>query len=74
MNKDLFADVVFAHGKVDWTHKKGDRILWIGRLVNGKKFRKEFKNTVMALSLNAWNARMWLVRGGKRKLLKTVVN
>jgi hypothetical protein len=70
----MFDDVIFAHGKVDWTHKHGDRLVWVGRLVDGRKFRIVHTNPVHALSLNVYNARLWLCRGKRRKLLKTVTN
>jgi hypothetical protein len=74
MNEEVFADVVFDNGKVNWTHKQGDKYMWIGRLVNGSMFRSVYTHVGTALGINAWNARLWLVREGKRKLLKTVVN
>ena len=53
----------------------GDSFLVTGRYYNSeRKFRSVYSNFRQADSINLWNGRVWLVRNGKRTLLKTVVN
>ena len=52
-----------------------DKFLVTGRYYNSTKtFRSVYSNWRQANGINLWNGRVWLIRDGKRKLLKTVVN
>lgn len=59
---------------MEFIHKKGDTYLITGRTTDGRKFRHTYSNPMMAMAINLWQGRVWQVRNGKRKLLKTVFN
>lgn len=59
---------------MEFIHEKGDTYLIIGRTTNGRKFRYTYSNPMVAMAINLWQGRVWQVRNGKRKLLKTVFN
>lgn len=56
----------------EWTHKVTDRYLVTGRTVNGRPFRQLHHNPYIALSINLYDGRVWLIRQGKRILVKRV--
>lgn len=53
-----------------WTHRATDRYLAIGRLVDGKRFRIESANPYNVLYRNYYDARVYLLRDGKRILVQ----
>ena len=62
------------------TYKEVDE-MFIGYIVSGryfnsnKKFRNRYSSAIYALNINLWNGRVWgVIKEGKRKLLKTVIN
>lgn len=55
-----------------WSHRKTDRYLVTGRKVDGSAFRQEFSNPYHALYINLWEGRVWLLRSGRRILVKRV--
>lgn len=57
-----------------WTHQAGDRYLVVGELRNGAKFRDEYANPHYAMAINLYRGRVYVVRDGRRWLLKTVWN
>ena len=57
-----------------WEPQEGDEYLWSGHLVNGKRWRAVFVDPRAALRVNAYRARLYLVRGGKRFLIRRVTN
>lgn len=59
---------------MEFTHEKGDTYLLIGRDCSGRKFRMVYDNPYFALGINMYRGRMWQVRNGKRKLVKSVFN
>ncbi len=56
----------------EWSHKQTDRYLVTGRLVNGQPFRQIHSNPYHALYINLYDGRVWLLRDGKRILVKRV--
>lgn len=60
-------------GKI-WDQKLGDKYLVSGVDRNGKKFRYHFEDWKWADSINLWKGCKWLIRDGKRYLIKKVVN
>jgi hypothetical protein len=64
-----------ANGYKSWEHKDGDKYIVTGRVHNSHKtFRLVYSSWANANSINLWNGRVWLVREGKRYLVKTVTN
>lgn len=59
---------------MEFVHEKGDKYLITGTDTRGRKFRRVYENPLFALAINLWRGRVWQVRNGKRKLLKTVFN
>lgn len=67
-------DIVKKDGKVEWTHLAGDSYLVTGTDRQGRRFKIKSNNFLYADGINAWKGRIWLVRDGKRHLLKTISN
>jgi hypothetical protein len=58
-----------------FTHKKGDKYVVTGYYHNStKKFQTTYHNPYYALAINLWNGQVWQCRGGKKRLIKEVVN
>jgi hypothetical protein len=57
-----------------WTHQAGDRYVVTGVTRDGQRFRQEWTNPMHALMINLWQGSVWLVRDGKRRLIKRVFN
>lgn len=55
-------------------HQTGDRYHVTGVTVYGKRFRIETDNPYHALAINLYRGSVWLVRGGKRRLIRRVYN
>lgn len=55
-----------------WTHQPGDVYLVTGRTVQGHRFRSRLTNPYQALAINLHDGRLWLIRHGRRTLLKRV--
>ena len=56
-----------------WTHRPSDRYLVTGRTVRGERFRSSLlSNPYQALYINLYDGRVWLLRDGKRTLVKRV--
>jgi len=53
-------------------HKKGDKYLVTGITVSGKRFRIKTDNPIHAFGINLYQGTVWLLRRGKRKMLKRV--
>ena len=52
-----------------------DHYIVIGFIYNtNKKFRKQFERSIDAFSINLWRGKVWGVRFGRRKRLKSVYN
>ena len=54
--------------------QKGDAFIITGVTRMGYRFRKRFSNFMQADSINLWRGSVWLLRDGKRTLLKRVWN
>lgn len=55
--------------------KPGDKFIVTGYYyLTNKKFRFVYANWHLANSINLWRGHVWLLRDGKRKLLKKVWN
>lgn len=63
-----------AHNKIEWTELPGDKYIVIGESQYGEKFRTTHYSWNYLQHCNFYRARIWLVRNGKRKLIKTVIN
>jgi hypothetical protein len=61
-------------GQVAWTHQEGDAYLVTGTLVNGGKFRIRTTSWRHAAGINLWRGTRWLLRGGKRFKINSVIN
>lgn len=60
---------------MDYYHQAGDGYVVTGRLVTGQRFRPiRTDNQRHALGINLFNGSVWLVRDGKRILVRRVVN
>jgi len=57
-----------------WDHKEGDQYIVTGKDRSGRRFRLFYKNWIMADGINLWSGSKWLVRDGKRYLIKKVRN
>jgi len=57
-----------------WIHREGDRYLVTGYTVAGRPFRREMVNPYQALGINLYRGRVWLLRDGRRRLVKSVWN
>lgn len=59
----------------EWTHTATDRYLVTGYLAfSTKRFRSVYSNPYQALAINLWRGRVYLLRGGKRIVVKVVTN
>ena len=67
-------DIQKQDGKVTWTHRPGDEYLVTGKDVKGKRFRIRTSNWVHADGINLFNGSVYLIREGKRTLVKAVRN
>lgn len=57
----------------EWIHQAGDRYVITGFYVlTGRRFRTSTSNPHVALNINLWRGRVWLVRDGRRRLVKRV--
>ena len=57
------------------TIQKGDTFIVTGRYYNGHRFpAMHFTSWMQANAINLWNGHVWLLRGGKRIMVKEVVN
>ena len=56
----------------EWNHRVSDRYLVTGRLVSGRRFSSRYTNPYQALFINLYDGRVWLLRDGKRILVKRV--
>lgn len=55
---------------MQWTHMTGDAYHVTGKTVHGKRFKIVTENPHHALGINLWRGSVWLVREGKRRLVK----
>lgn len=54
-----------------WEHLPGDYYVVTGRfMLTGRKFRRRYSQPGTALGINESDVRVWLVRHGKRVLVK----
>lgn len=58
----------------EWTHQTGDKYHVTGVTVYGKRFKIVTENPHYALGINLYRGSMWLVRNGKRRLVRQVSN
>ncbi|HEY5606261.1 MAG TPA: hypothetical protein VIL45_07060 [Thermoplasmata archaeon] len=58
----------------EWIHGAGDTYAVTGIDVRGRRFRIRTGNPWQALAVNLYRGSVWLVRDGKRKLVKRVWN
>ena len=58
----------------EWFHTPGDTYAVTGVTVTGKRFRRVTDNPHMALGINLWRGTVWLVRDGKRHMIRRVYN
>ena len=71
---DKAAIVRESDGTVAWWQLPADRYIVIGRDVYGKRFRIESDNFGYVGRINMWHGRIYLMRNGKRILVRTVTN
>lgn len=57
-----------------WYHEAGDKYHVTGVDRDGKRFKLVYENYYMANAINLWRGSVWLVRNGKRHLVKRVYN
>lgn len=62
------------NGKLSWTTKTGDKYVIVGTDVDGKKFRQVHTEWRWASQINLHRGRVYLLRDGKRWLVKSVWN
>lgn len=54
--------------------QKGDKFIVTGVTKTGQRFKKELDSFIWADAINLWRGSVWLLRNGKRTLLKRVWN
>jgi len=54
--------------------QKGDKFIVTGVTITGQRFKKVFDSFMWADGINLWRGSVWLLRNGKRTLLKRVWN
>jgi len=57
-----------------WAHEKTDTYHITGLTTNGHRFRIITNNPFHAMGINLYRGSVWLVRNGKRSLVKRVFN
>ena len=57
-----------------WVQRPEDRYLVTGVDRDGKRFTRQYSVWYMAASVNVWKGSLWLLRDGKRYLIRTVTN
>ena len=74
--KALYLSKKYAIGfSINDLDKYFDHYIVIGFIYNtNKKFRKQFERSIDAFSINLWRGKVWGVRFGRRKRLKSVYN
>lgn len=61
-------------GRATWTQQAGDKYVVTGRDCNGKRFRHTTASWLLADSVNVWSGTVWLVRDGKRFVVRRTSN
>jgi len=61
-------------GKKTWAVMQGDKFLATGIDCSGKRFRIESERWLYIKGINIYKGNRWLIRGGKRWLIESVVN
>jgi hypothetical protein len=62
------------NGVSTWEHKSTDNYLIIGKDALGKPFRKESSNPKYMMSINVYTGNLWLLRDGRKYLIKSWSN
>jgi len=60
------------NGHVTWTQVPGDCYVVTGRTVYGVRFRTETESWLHASGINLYSGSVWLLRNGRRYLIKRV--
>ena len=61
-------------GTKSWKSEKGDYYEITGIAKNGCRFSRTTASWIHANGINLWHGSVWLVRNGKRHLIKRVTN